>query len=193
MMCRFGSYTGHGDEMKQHIKYYLLYAFFYLFGAFFSAGLLFAYELRLPNGLTEFSSLSRTFSHYVRLTARFLGPEVLLFLSGLTIYACALGAVISLCHGILFGQLVMSYCLSRLNPFTHAASLAFLLAFGVLITLTTTYAALYRSTLTAVAPEPKQLIRLPHTQAYFYSFLTIAAVTMAVSAALYFFLVYFPI
>ena len=179
--------------MKKQIKYYLFFALIFLFGAFFAAGLYFSYGIQPPAAFSVPVKQGLSFSEYVLLTARFLEAELLMFLSGFTIYACAVAVLFSLWYGVLCGHCVMAYCLSELNPFTHAAALLFLLAYGALFAVFATHTSLYRSTLLTVAPNPKEILRLPHTLVFFYSFLTVTAVTVATSAAFYVFLLYFPL
>lgn len=180
-------------KLKAQIKYYLIYALIFLFGASFASGLFFAYRMTLFTPLTENVTASLRLGDYASLAARLLGPLLLTFLSAFTIYACAVAATASLFVGMLCGQLFMMYCLSGLNPFTHLAVLVFLLAFGVVYTMLSTQTALYRSTLKTAAPDPTILLKAPRTRSLFHTFLSASLVIISFSCAVYFLAVYFPL
>ena len=168
-----------------------------MIGASLAASLRFAYGFNIVEGINDTASAvtgnSMSFQGYILFAAEFLKPLLLIFLSAFTIYSCAVGAVASLYTGARFGILLISYCSSGLNPFTHAAALIFLLSGAAMYTYLSTGSALYRNTLRAAAPSPSELLRAKNTLSLFYSFLSVAAITLAVSTALYFFVIYFPI
>ncbi len=179
--------------MKQNIKLWLFFGFFFLFGACSAAGLRYAYGLTLLTGPESFLGESLSFHDYVRLTCHILKPLTLVFLSSFTLFACATGGTACLAAGIFAGQTAMGYGLSPLNPFTHGACLIFLLGYGALFTVLASLSALHRSSLTHAAPDLKLIVRDKRTHSLLYNFLAVAATSMAVSAALYFFLFYFPL
>lgn len=179
--------------MKNKIKLILIYGAVLLLGASLAAGLFYAYGFPVSDNLSDDVGGALSFSDFLLLTCRFLKPLLLIFLSGFTIYACAVGGLCCFGLGLTMGQLVMRYGLSGLNPFTHAAGLVFYLAFSSLFALLSAEAALLRSTLKAVAPEPRELLRRPESASFLYSFLLAAGAATAFSAALYFFLYYFPL
>ena len=180
-------------KMKEHIRYYLIYGLIFFFGASCAAGLYFAYHAELLRPLYAYTVPSLSFADYVRLTATLLRPLVLSFLSGFTIYACAVSALSLAYTGFLCGQMLMAYCLSPFNPFTHAAVLIFLLGLGALSTVFSTKTAIYRNTLKAIAPDPVPLMKAAHTKAYFTLFLSASLILISVSAAVYLLSVYFPL
>ncbi len=179
--------------MKTKIKLWLFFGFLYLFGAFLSAGLVFTYGLSLLPRLSSEIGNALSFSDFVLLACRFLRPLLLIFLSAFTVFSCAVSSASCLAVGLLMGQTVMHYCRSPLSPFTHPAGLALLLGFGALFTVLSSLSALYRSSLKTAAPDLKVIARDKKTYSLLYSFLTACAVSMALSAALYFLLFYFPL
>ncbi len=183
--------------MRKNYKYYLIYLLIFLISASLSAAVRFAYGIDIIKGynyaVTALSDGKMSFLGCVLFTAELLQPILCLFLSAFTIYACAVGVGVTLFGGIRFGILTMSYCLSELNPFTHAVSLVLLLLEAGLLVYFSTSAAIYRSTLISTAPEPARIIRKSETLPFFYSFLAVSAVTLTLSAALYFFIIYFPL
>ena len=179
--------------MKTKIKLWLFFGLLFLFGAFLSAGLTFAYDLTLIRDPADLAYTSLSFSDYVLLTCRFLRPLLLMFLSAFTLFACAVSGTACLLTGMALGELVMAYCLSPLTPFTHAAGLVFLLGYGALFTVLSSLTALYRSSLKSAAPDLKVVARDPKALSLLYSFLAVCAIAMTLSAALYFFLFYFPL
>ena len=183
--------------MFGNIKYYLVYLLIFLFGASLAAGIRFTYDFsvveEIGTQLLYEGKEAHSLRGYVLFAAEFLKPLMLVFLSAFTIYACATGAVASLFTGAEFGILLIRSCTSKLNPFTHAAALIFLLSFAFLYTTLCTNAALYRNTIRTAAPSPRELLKIKDTTALFYLFICIAVITVAVSTALYFFVLYFPI
>ena len=171
---------------------WLFFGFFYLFGAFLAAGLYYAYRLTPFSALGENPGASLSLSDYVLLTCRFLRPLCLIFLMGFTLFSCAVSAVLTVEIGAVMGRFVMGYCLSPLNPFTHPASLVLLMGFGMVFVAISSHAALYRSTLRAVAPDLRLVARDKRAQALFYNYLCASAIVMALAAALYFLIYYFP-
>jgi len=99
-------------KMKEPIRFYLIFALLFLFGASFAAGLYFAYEIELFRPLFSYAKEAPHLGDYVRLTASLLRPLCLVFLSGFTVYACAASALASLFTGCLSGQMLLAYCLS---------------------------------------------------------------------------------
>ena len=180
-------------HLKVHIKYYLFFGLLYFFGASSAAGLHLAYRLPLPALLSVPKALTLSFTDYALFISAVLEPLTLTFLTAFTLYACPVGVFLCLCAGISFGDLAMRYGLSKLSPFTHAAALLFLIAFGVIVTLLATHTALCRSALKSVAPEPKTLLREKTTLTTFQTYLCLSALAIVSATALYFFLVYFPI
>ena len=178
--------------MKTKIKLWLLFGFFFLFGAFFAAGLRFSYNLTVLGDPVDFAYTALSLSDYVLLTCRFLQPLLLMLLSAFTLFACAVSSTACLLMGMMLGEIVMGYCRSPLTPFTHAAGLVFLLGFGALFTVFSSLVALHRSILQNAAPNLKIVMRDPKTHSLIYSFLAICLICMTLSAALYFFLFYFP-
>jgi len=179
--------------VKTKIKLWLFFGFLYLFGAFFSAGLTFSYDVSLLFDPADLAYLSLSFSDYVLLTCRFLKPLLVMFLSAFTLFSSAVSGTACLFVGFLVGEVVMRYCLSPLTPFTHAAALVFLFGYGALFTVFSSLAALYRSTLKSMAPDPKLVLRDPKALSLLYNLLSVCAIAMTLSAALYFFFFYFPL
>ena len=179
--------------MKNNFKYYLFYLVIFLIGASIAAGIKFAYNFSVLTELTSTVGAKLSIVKYASFTARFLTPAILTFLSSFTIYACAVGTCSSLYCGIKLGIMLITYCKSGLNPFTHAASLIFLIAFAFFYTYLSTSSALYRASLRYTAPDPREILRLKGTSALFKVFIYILLAIMAMSCALYFFIFYFPI
>ena len=179
--------------IKTKIKLSLVYGFLTLFGASLSAGLFYAYGFPITEPLGHFVGDTLSLSDYITLSCVFLKPLIFIFLSGFTIYACTVGGISCFYVGLVMGQLVIRYCLSGLNPFTHAAGFAFFLGIGALYTLLSIDGALFRNSLRNAAPDPRDLVRSTPAVPFFRSFLSAAAITVAVTSALYFFLFYFPI
>lgn len=180
-------------KLKAKVKYYLMFALIFLFGASFAAGLFFSYRLTILTPLAAPASEGLSFDGYALMAAAMLRPLILLALAAFTIYACAVCALSTLTAGMLSGQFLMSYCLSAHSPFTHAAVLLIALAFGTVYTILSTQTALYRSTLRAVAPDPVALIKKDNTRALLRLLLLGAAVLIAFSLAAYFLAVFFPL
>ena len=183
--------------LKKNIKYYLIYAVIFITAASLSAAVRFAYGFSVIKDVNELISETNgselSFDGYILFTAEFIKPLLLVFLSAFTIYSCAVGAVTNVFIGARFGILIIRYCTSALNEFTHAAALIFFLAFASVFTFFSTQTALYRNTLRYTAPSPSELLKAKNTLPLFYSFLSVAAIVIAFTTALYFFLIYFPI
>ncbi len=183
--------------LRKNIKYYFIYLLIFIIGASLAAALRFAYGFNIVESINETASAASgdhtSLRGYILFTAEFLTPPLLIFLSAFTIYSCAVGAAASLYMGARFGILLISYCFSGLNPFTHAAALCFLLSAAAMYSYLSTGSALYRNTLRVAAPDPGELLRAKNTLSLFYSFLSVAAITIAAGTALYFFVLYFPI
>ena len=179
--------------VKIKIKLWCYFGLLFLFGAFFSAGLFFAYGILLRHDPSDFLGASLSLGDAVRLSCFFLEPLSLIFLSSFTLFSCAISSISCLLAGVLLGQTAMKYCLSPLTPFTHAASLIFLLGYGALFTVLSSHAALFRSKLRYAAPDLKQLVKDKSTQTLLYNYLAVSTIALTLSAALYFVLHYFPI
>ncbi len=179
--------------MKIKIKLSLIYGFITLFGASLSSGLLYAYGFPLTEPLSRFVGETLSAADYISLSCVLLKPLIWIFLSGFTIFSCAVSGVSCFYIGLVMGQLITRYCLSPLNPFTHAAGLAFFLGSAVLFVLLSVDGACFRNSLKTAAPDPRELVRTTPAIYFFRSFLSASAITVALSAALYFFLFYFPI
>ncbi len=182
--------------MRKNIKYYLIYCVIFIVGASSAAALYFAYEKELFTGIgKEIMSYGSSLSlgGYLLFSARLLKPLLAVFLTAFTIYSCAVGAGACLYSGASFGAFLMKYCISGLNPFTHVAVLVFLLLQAAIYTVFSTRAALYRGGLTSVAPQPEEILKKKSTLSLFYLFLSVSAVTLALSFAVYLFVIYFPI
>ncbi len=179
--------------MKTKIKLWLYFGFLYLFSAFLSAGLLYAYDIELCTPFAVCCQEGLSFSDFAGATYRFLRPLVLIGLGGLTLFSCAVSSLSCLYCGALMGQVTMSYCLSGLNPFTHAAGLVFLLGYGALFVTLSVLSALYRNGLSSVAPNPKYLLHDRKTCVYLKNLLAICLIGIFMTGALYFFLRYFPL
>ncbi len=183
--------------LKKSIKYYLVYAVIFLTAASLAAAIRFAYGFNVVKDINELISEASgnklSFGGFVIFSVEFIKPLILVFLSAFTIYSCAVGALTNLFIGARLGILMIRYCTSGLNPFTHAASLIFFLAFGAAFVFLSTQAAFYRNTLRYTAPSPSELIKAKNTLPLFSSFLSVAATLIAFTLALYFFVIYFPI
>ena len=179
--------------MKSRIKLWLYFGFLYLFAAFLSAGLIFAYDVTLCAPFDVSMARGLSFRDFAALTYRFLRPLLLIGLGSFTLFSCGISSLSCLYCGVLMGQLTMSYCLAGLNPFTHAAALVFLLGNGVLFVVLSVQSALHRNRLKAVVPDPKALIRDKKTIAFLYSLLSVCLIGIFLAGALYFFLCYFPL
>lgn len=180
-------------KLKENLRYYLIFALIFLFGASFAAGLFFSYRIELQPPLYGVAGIRLNFGNYLHLVAVLLQPLVLTFLAAFTIYACPLAMLSTLLIGIHAGELLIAYCLSEHNPFTHIAVLVFLLALGTVFTIFSTKTAHYRNTLRAIAPDPVPLMKAKHTAIYFHVFLSSALIIMSVSLAIYFLAIYFPL
>ncbi len=179
--------------MKANLKYYLFYAAIFLIGASVSAGFFFAYGWELfPCPELEISD-RLSFSDYVGLASAVLKPLTLLLLSAFTIYACAVGGLISLYIGAIFGRMTIQYIMSEHVAFTHGASLIIALFFGAVFIIMAKEATLLRAEMKAVSPEPERLIKNQNCINMFKTYLSSAATAIAVSAGTYLLLLYFRI
>lgn len=179
--------------LKKYLKYSLLCLAVFLVGASVAAALKFAYGFEAIPGIERSVTERLSLRDWLVIAAEFLTPLVILLISSFTMYACAVGMAVSLIIGIRLGILAIAYCTSGLNPFTHAAVLLFLLAFAAICSYAGTVSALYRNTLRYAAPDPSEILRAKATSPVFFSFLSLFVITAAVSTAIYFFAVYFPI
>lgn len=179
--------------MKRYLKYFLLCLAVYLVGASVAAAVKYAYGFETVTSICGSLSERLSFREWLLLESEFLTPLVILLVSSFTLYACAVGITVSLIIGARLGILTISYCTSRLNPFTHAAMLLFLLAFAGICSYAGTVSALYRNTLRYAAPDPSEILRAKGTVPMLLSFLSLCVITAATCTALYFFAVYFPI
>ena len=179
--------------MKTNIKLWLFFGFIFLFGASLSAGLCFAYEIRLFRDVAFLACGSLAFSDYVLICCQFLQPFLLMFLASFTLFACAVNGTACLVMGMMLGQIAMGYCLSPLTAFTHAAVLVFILGYGALFAVLSSLTAQYRSTLKNAAPDLKRIARDPKAFSLLYSFLAICLIALILTAALYLFIYYFPL
>lgn len=181
------------NDLKASVKYYLIYFLIFLLGASLAAGVRHAYDFNIVLTLAEKAGTEASFSGYALFIADILKPIILIFLASFTIYSCAVGGAASVYTGCKFGIFVYTYVTSDLNVFTHPAVTVFFLIFAGMYMWLSTNAAVYRNTLKSTAPETREIIKSKHTAAIFYNFLIISAITLALSTALYFFLIYFPV
>lgn len=179
--------------MKAYIKLYLLYAAIFLIGASLSAGLYFAYGIRVfPTRALEigtgFSILGMT-----DVAALLLTPLAFMLFGAFTLYSCFICSLSCLYTGAVTGRLAIRYCLSDHTPFTHGAVLIFLLIIGTLFVTVSKEASLCRNYMRYTAPNPADLIKTDAASSLIKSFTEAALILAVTSAAIYTLLFYFPL
>lgn len=180
-------------KMKEQIKFYLFYAAIFLISGSISAGLHFAYEANVfPN---EVFSPSAEFDivNFCSTISFFAFPLTVMFLCAFTVYACFVSGFCCMYVGAVLGRVLIKYCLSEHNPYTHAAILMLFAVFASLFVVISKSSGVIRSKMRYVATDPKILIKNQDTVSFFKSFITSICVVLFSSAALYMMLIYFPI
>ena len=122
-----------------------------------------------------------------------LQPLTATVLGAFTIYSCFVSAASCLYVGTVFGRLTIRYCLSGHNPFTHGAVLIFLAICGAVFVNVSTDAAICRSRMKYVFPDPKDIIKADTASMLVKSFTEAVFITVALSVAVYLLLIYFPV
>ena len=179
--------------MKGYVKIYLFYSLIFLTSASLSAGLFFAYGIRVfPTevfeGGTGFTVLGLT-----EASALLLRPLVLMLLGAFTVYSCFISSAACLYAGAVTGRLAIRYCLSAHNPFTHCAVLIFLIVAGTVFVMMSKEAATCRSRMRYTVPDPVELLRADATSSVIKCFTESVFTVLALSTAMYLLLIYFPL
>ena len=179
--------------MKAYFKFYLFYAAIFLIGASISAGLYFAYDLRIfPTDIFDVNG-AFSFDDIISAASFLLKPLTVLFLSGFTLYACAVSGTICLYVGAVYGRFAIRYCLSSHSVFTHGASLILLIAVGTSFVIMSKEASVCRSYMKSTAPDPAIIIKAKSSISFLSSYLTACIALIATAIGTYMLTLYFKI
>jgi hypothetical protein len=120
-------------------------------------------------------------------------PSIIIFLCGFTIYSCFISSFLCLYVGAILGRIVIKYCLSAHSYFTHGAVLMIFCILASSYVILSKEAALCRTALANVAPDPSAVLRSRTASNSFKCFTSVLIAVISSSLALYLLLIYFPI
>lgn len=164
-----------------------------MFGAFVCIWLFYAFGVETTSGFAEKTGLAAGIYGVLLFYFHSFKAEALMIISGFTIFAPAFCTVMTVMCGFYCGDYCLRYYISDSGrlPFIAAVLLSLVvIAINVYISA---FATAHRSQLKSAAPDVSDFLHSAPTRQLFECAFTCAAIQLAVSCAMYFLLVYFPI
>lgn len=174
-------------------RIYAFFAFAAAFGVFLCIWLFSSFGIESTAGFTKNAGVAVSIYGILIFYFNSFKAEALMVASGFTIFAPAFCTIMTVLYGFYCGDYCMKYYISENGQLPFVASILLSLVVISINVYISAIASAHRAHLKSTAPAVSDFIHSAQTKQFFECAFTCMAIQFAISCAMYFLLIYFPL
>lgn len=180
-------------DLSVKFKIYAFFAFAAAFGVFLCIWLFAAFGIESTIGFTAKAGIAAGIYGMFLFYLNSFKAEILMVISGFTIFAPAFCTAMTVLYGFYCGDYCIRYYISENGQLPFIAAILLSIVVIAINVYISAFASAHRAHLKSAAPKVSEFVHSAPTKQFFECALTCAVIQFAVSCAMYFLLIYFPV